>query len=147
MSDSLDNSNGFGGGADYGSFGGSVEAIGGIGGMGGIGGGNSIGAMGGNGDGTGSGGGIGAAGSGDFGLSGPGAFEATTADYTALGALAGLGFFAGSGMTGWSAATAVIAQQIAAAYGTSVNVALAHVAHDIGISMAWGGQTALSSGQ
>src|SRR5690242_13796596 len=32
MTDSIDNSGGFGGGADYGSFGGSVEAIGGIGG-------------------------------------------------------------------------------------------------------------------
>jgi hypothetical protein len=40
MGDSIDNG-GFGGGADYGSFGGSVEAIGGIGGMGGIGGGNA----------------------------------------------------------------------------------------------------------
>ena len=88
-----------------------------------------------------------ASGGGGFGLSGPGPFEATAADYGALGALAGAGFFAGSGMTGWSAATAVMAQQIAAAYGTSLDVALGHVAHDISISMAWGGLGALSSGQ
>jgi hypothetical protein len=50
-------------------------------------------------------------------------------------------------MTGWSGATFAMANTIAAAFGTSLNAALGHLAHDIGISMAWGGMGALSSGQ
>jgi hypothetical protein len=50
-------------------------------------------------------------------------------------------------MTGWSGATFAMANSIAASYGTSLNVALGHLATDIANSTAWGGMGALSSGQ
>jgi hypothetical protein len=61
----------------------------------------------------------------------------TAADFGALSALAGLGFFAGFGMSGWSGATLAMADAIAAAYGTSLNTALGHLATDIANSTAW----------
>ena len=50
-------------------------------------------------------------------------------------------------MTGWSGATFAMADdQVVAAFGTTLDVALGHLATDIANSTAWGGLGALSSG-
>jgi hypothetical protein len=85
--------------------------------------------------------------SGDLGLGGPGPMATTAADWGALSTLAATGIFAGYGMTGWSGATLAMANQVAASFGTSLNTALGHLATDIANSTAWGGMTALGSGQ
>jgi hypothetical protein len=144
MSDSIDNDGAAGGFADAGnasaSFDGSVSAVDGRGSFGGA----DFGASGN--DTSGGGTSIGT-GSGDFGLGGPGPMETTAADYGALSTIAAAGLLQGFGMSGWSGATLAMANTIAAAYGTSLDVALGHLSHDIAASVAWGGQGALSSGQ
>ena len=131
------------------SFGGSVEATAGGSPGGGaavdVGGfdaaGNSAGAAGNGGN------GISAGGSGDLGLGGPGPMETTAIEYAALGSIAGAGLLGAGYGSGWSGASLGVATAIASSYGVNLNTALGHLAHDIAASTAWGGVTALETGQ
>ena len=78
-------------------------------------------------------------------VSGP--FETSAAEYGALAAIAGSGLLGAGYGSGWSGASLGVATAIASSFGVNLNTALAHVAHDVGISMAWGGMTALGTGQ
>jgi len=71
--------------------------------------------------------------------------QTTASDYAALSTIAAAGLLQGFGYTGWSGATFAMANTIAAGYGTSLDVALGHLAHDIAASTAWGGQDALAA--
>ena len=122
------------------SFGGSVEANAG----GGVGGadfgaaGNSAGAAGDGGDTVGN---IGAAG-GALGMTGADPAQTTLADLAMANALMSAGLAGFVGPTGLTGAFAALNTTLSAMYGTSPQTALAHIAHDINLSMA----TSMSAG-
>jgi hypothetical protein len=144
MSDENGGNDSFGGD----TFGGGGGDFGG-GQFGSAGGGNSIEGESGGTNGSQSGGGDignGGPGNGGFGLGG---FSAADPAQTTLADLAILGQVAGAGLAGavgkMSGAAISMAITGTAAYGSSIDAAAAHAAHDIAISMGFGGQAMLGS--
>lgn len=129
------------------SFGGSIEAGGGPGNSSaGIGGGNGIGS--------------GAAGGGDMsgigtsadamglGSMAAGATQTTLADFNMLSAITALGLTGYFGPTGWTGAVLGPTALVLATYGTTPDIAIGHLAHDLamGFNSSTGNNAAIFGG-